>query len=170
MSNGHNRTRENSACNSRAGNRRGARRGFGGNSGTQRAGVAVPANGLDSVFPAANRGLAERLPNSGDCPVSACAAGVGPGGAVSADSVRMRSGLQDGRSSLLRIVGLGFSTARNTSRLCSRRCGFAPCRQPVSIVLECCQMSGQMPVRKAAGNAAGRIVQFELAGDILRRG
>lgn len=59
-------------------------------------GVAVLAHGLDKVYPAANRGLAERLLEFGGCLVSEYPLGVTPLRAAFAERDRIQSGLSDG--------------------------------------------------------------------------
>ena len=58
-------------------------------------GVAVMAHGLDRVYPAANRGLAERLLARNGCLVSEYAFGVTPARAAFAERDRIQSGLSD---------------------------------------------------------------------------
>lgn len=59
-------------------------------------GVAVLAHGLDKVYPAANRGLAERLLELGGCLVSEYPLGVTPLRTAFAERDRIQSGLSDG--------------------------------------------------------------------------
>lgn len=59
-------------------------------------GVAVMAHGLDKVYPAANRGLAERLLEFGGCLVSEYPLGVTPLRTAFAERDRIQSGLSDG--------------------------------------------------------------------------
>lgn len=59
-------------------------------------GVAVMAHGLDKVYPAANRGLAERLLAGGGCLVSEYAIGATPMRTAFAERDRIQSGLSDG--------------------------------------------------------------------------
>lgn len=59
-------------------------------------GVAVMAHGLDKVYPAANRGLAERLLEGGGCLVSEYPLGMTPARTAFADRDRIQSGLADG--------------------------------------------------------------------------
>lgn len=58
-------------------------------------GVAVLAHGFDKVYPAANRGLAERLIMGGGCLVSEYALGVTPMRNAFAERDRIQSGLSD---------------------------------------------------------------------------
>ncbi|MCH8275856.1 MAG: DNA-processing protein DprA, partial [Armatimonadetes bacterium] len=58
--------------------------------------VGVLAHGLDRVYPAANRDLAERLLESGGCLVSEYPVGVRPMRAAFAERDRIQSGLSDG--------------------------------------------------------------------------
>ena len=60
------------------------------------AGVAVLAHGLDKVYPAANRGLAERLLDCGGCLVSEYPVGMRPMRSAFAERDRIQSGLSDG--------------------------------------------------------------------------
>jgi DNA processing protein len=62
----------------------------------QGVGVAVMAHGLDKVYPAANRGLAERLLESGGCLVSEYPLGMTPLRTAFAERDRIQSGLSDG--------------------------------------------------------------------------
>jgi DNA processing protein len=59
-------------------------------------GVAVLAHGLDKVYPAANRGLAEELLERSGCLVSEYALGVGALRTSFAERDRIQSGLSDG--------------------------------------------------------------------------
>lgn len=59
-------------------------------------GVAVLAHGLDRVYPAANRGLAERLLDSGGCLASEYPVGTTPVRSAFAERDRIQSGLSDG--------------------------------------------------------------------------
>ncbi len=59
-------------------------------------GVAVLAHGLDKVYPAANRGLAERLLEGGGCLASEYPVGTTPGRSAFAERDRIQSGLSDG--------------------------------------------------------------------------
>jgi DNA processing protein len=59
-------------------------------------GVAVMAHGLDRVYPAANRKLAEQLVEHGGCLVSEYPLGVTPFRAAFAERDRIQSGLSDG--------------------------------------------------------------------------
>jgi DNA processing protein len=59
-------------------------------------GVAVLAHGLDKVYPAANRGLAERLLDLEGCLVSEYPLGVTPLRTAFAERDRIQSGLSDG--------------------------------------------------------------------------
>lgn len=59
-------------------------------------GVAVLAHGLDKVYPAANRGLAQRLLDFEGCLVSEYALGVTPLRTAFAERDRIQSGLSDG--------------------------------------------------------------------------
>ena len=59
-------------------------------------GVAVLAHGLDKVYPAANRGLAERLLESGGCLTSEYPVGTTPVRSAFAERNRIQSGLSDG--------------------------------------------------------------------------
>ena len=59
-------------------------------------GVAVMAHGLDRVYPAANRKLAEQLVECGGCLVSEYPYGVTPFRAAFAERDRIQSGLSDG--------------------------------------------------------------------------
>lgn len=59
-------------------------------------GVAVLAHGLDKVYPAANRGLAERLVAHGGCLVSEYPVGMTPMRTAFAERDRIQSGLSDG--------------------------------------------------------------------------
>lgn len=59
-------------------------------------GVAVLAHGLDKVYPAANRGLAERLLESGGCLTSEYPVGTKPARTAFAERDRLQSGLSDG--------------------------------------------------------------------------
>ena len=59
-------------------------------------GVAVMAHGLDIVYPAANRGLANRLVSSGGCLVSEYPVAVKPNRWAFAYRDRIQSGLADG--------------------------------------------------------------------------
>ncbi len=58
-------------------------------------GVAVMAHGLDKVYPAANRGLANRLLDGGGCLVSEYPLGVTPMRTAFAERDRIQSGLSD---------------------------------------------------------------------------
>lgn len=58
-------------------------------------GVAVMAHGLDKVYPAANRGLAERLLDAGGCLVSEYPVGMTPMRTAFAERDRIQSGLSD---------------------------------------------------------------------------
>ena len=58
-------------------------------------GVAVLAHGLDKVYPAANRGLADRLLESGGCLASEYPVGTAPVRAAFAERDRLQSGLSD---------------------------------------------------------------------------
>lgn len=58
-------------------------------------GVAMLAHGLDRVYPAANRGLAEQLLESGGCLVSEYPVGTAPVRAAFAERDRLQSGLSD---------------------------------------------------------------------------
>ena len=58
-------------------------------------GVAVLAHGLDRVYPAANRGLADRLLESGGCLASEYPVGTTPFRAAFAERDRLQSGLSD---------------------------------------------------------------------------
>ena len=62
----------------------------------QGVGVAVLAHGLDKVYPAANRALAERLLESGGCLASEYPVGTAPGRSAFAERDRIQSGLSDG--------------------------------------------------------------------------
>lgn len=59
-------------------------------------GVAVLAHGLDKVYPAANRGLAERLLEYGGCLTSEYPVGAAPARSAFAERDRIQSGLADG--------------------------------------------------------------------------
>ena len=59
-------------------------------------GVVVLAHGLDKVYPAANRGLAERLVESGGCLASEYPVGMPPVRSAFAERDRIQSGLSDG--------------------------------------------------------------------------
>lgn len=59
-------------------------------------GVAVLAHGLDKVYPAANRGLADRLLEHGGCLTSEYPAGTRPIRSAFAERDRIQSGLSDG--------------------------------------------------------------------------
>ena len=59
-------------------------------------GVAVLAHGLDMVYPAANRGLAERLLDRGGCLASEYPVGTTPVRSAFAERDRIQSGLSDG--------------------------------------------------------------------------
>lgn len=59
-------------------------------------GVAVLAHGLDRIYPAANRGLAERLLEAGGCLVSEYPIGFTPMRTAFAERDRIQSGLSDG--------------------------------------------------------------------------
>ena len=59
-------------------------------------GVAVLAHGPDTVHPAANRDLADRLLESGGCLTSEHPAGTRPARAAFAERNRIQSGLSDG--------------------------------------------------------------------------
>ncbi len=59
-------------------------------------GVAVLAHGLDKVYPAANRGLAERLLENGGCLASECPVGTSPVRSAFAERNRIQSGLSVG--------------------------------------------------------------------------
>jgi DNA processing protein len=59
-------------------------------------GVAVMAHGLDRVYPAANRSLAERLLEGGGCLVSEYPIGITPIRTAFAERDRIQSGLSDG--------------------------------------------------------------------------
>ena len=58
-------------------------------------GIAVLAHGLDRVYPAANRGLADRLLESGGCLASEYPVGTTPVRAAFAERDRLQSGLSD---------------------------------------------------------------------------
>ena len=58
-------------------------------------GVVVLAHGLDKVYPAANRGLADRLLASGGCLASEYPVGTAPVRAAFAERDRLQSGLSD---------------------------------------------------------------------------
>lgn len=58
-------------------------------------GVAVLAHGLDRVYPAVNRGLADRLLDEGGCLVSEYPIGMKPVRAAFAERDRIQSGLSD---------------------------------------------------------------------------
>ena len=58
-------------------------------------GVAVLAHGLDKVYPAANRGLAERLLENGGCLTSEYPVGTTPIRSAFAERDRIQSGLSD---------------------------------------------------------------------------
>lgn len=58
-------------------------------------GIAVLAHGLDKVFPAANRWLADKLLELGGCLVSEYPLGVAPAKAAFAERDRIQSGLAD---------------------------------------------------------------------------
>ncbi|MBA9070194.1 DNA processing protein [Methylobacterium sp. RAS18] len=58
-------------------------------------GIAVMAHGLDKVYPAANRGLAQRLVENGGCLVSEYPVGVTPMRNAFAERDRIQSGLSD---------------------------------------------------------------------------
>jgi DNA processing protein len=58
-------------------------------------GVAVLAHGLDKVYPAANRDLAERLLEEGGCLISEYPVGVTPVRSAFAERDRIQSGLSD---------------------------------------------------------------------------
>jgi DNA processing protein len=58
-------------------------------------GVAVMAHGLDKVYPAANRGLANRLVEAGGCLVSEYPMGMTPMRTAFAERDRIQSGLSD---------------------------------------------------------------------------
>jgi DNA processing protein len=62
----------------------------------QGVGVAVMAHGLDKVYPAANRSLAQRLLDFGGCLVSEYPVGVTPMRTAFAERDRIQSGLSDG--------------------------------------------------------------------------
>ena len=59
-------------------------------------GVVVLAHGLDKVYPAANRGLAERLLENGGCLTSEYPVGTRPVPPAFAERNRIQSGLSDG--------------------------------------------------------------------------
>lgn len=59
-------------------------------------GVVVLAHGLDRVYPAGNRDLAERLLGGGGCLTSEYPVGTAPARAAFADRDRIQSGLSDG--------------------------------------------------------------------------
>ena len=59
-------------------------------------GVAVLAHGLDKVYPAANRGLADRLLDNGGCLTSEYPVGMTPVRSAFAERDRIQSGLSDG--------------------------------------------------------------------------
>lgn len=59
-------------------------------------GVAVMAHGLDRVYPAANRSLADRLLEQGGCLVSEYPLGMAPFRTAFAERDRIQSGLADG--------------------------------------------------------------------------
>ena len=59
-------------------------------------GVAVLAHGLDRVYPARNRDLADRLLESGGCWASEYPVGIQPARAAFVDRDRIQSGLADG--------------------------------------------------------------------------
>ena len=59
-------------------------------------GVMVMAHGLDRVYPAANRGLAERLLDGGGCMTSEYPVGTSPVRSAFAERDRIQSGLSDG--------------------------------------------------------------------------
>ena len=59
-------------------------------------GVAVLAHGLDKVYPAANKGLAARLLETGGCLVSEYPIGMTPMRTAFAERDRIQSGLSDG--------------------------------------------------------------------------
>jgi len=59
-------------------------------------GVAVMAHGLDKVYPAANRGLAERLLENGGCLASEYPVGTNPVRSAFTVRDRIQSGLSDG--------------------------------------------------------------------------
>lgn len=59
-------------------------------------GVAVLAHGLDRVYPAANRDLADRLLDTGGCLTSEYPVGMSPTRAAFAQRDRIQSGLSDG--------------------------------------------------------------------------
>ena len=59
-------------------------------------GVAVLAHGLDSVYPAANRDLADRLLDTGGCLASEYPVGMTPTRSAFAERDRIQSGLSDG--------------------------------------------------------------------------
>ena len=59
-------------------------------------GVVVLAHGLDKVYPAANRGLAERLLENGGCLTSEYPVGTTPIRSAFAERDRIQSGLSDG--------------------------------------------------------------------------
>lgn len=59
-------------------------------------GVVVLAHGLDRIYPAANRDLAERLLEGGGCLVSEYSVGMKPMRAAFAERDRIQSGLSDG--------------------------------------------------------------------------
>ena len=62
----------------------------------QGTGVAVLAHGLDKIYPAANRGLAERLLECGGCLASEYPVGMRPMRSAFAERDRIQSGLSDG--------------------------------------------------------------------------
>lgn len=59
-------------------------------------GIAVLAHGLDKVYPAANKGLAQRLLDLGGCLVSEYPIGMTPMRTAFAERDRIQSGLSDG--------------------------------------------------------------------------
>lgn len=59
-------------------------------------GIAVLAHGLDKVYPAANKGLAQQLLDSGGCLVSEYPLGMTPVKTAFAERDRLQSGLSDG--------------------------------------------------------------------------
>jgi DNA processing protein len=59
-------------------------------------GIAVLAHGLDKVYPAANKGLAQQLLDTGGCLVSEYPLGMTPMRSAFAERDRLQSGLSDG--------------------------------------------------------------------------
>lgn len=59
-------------------------------------GIAVLAHGLDKVYPAANKGLAQQLLDTGGCLVSEYPLGMTPMKTAFAERDRLQSGLSDG--------------------------------------------------------------------------